>query len=56
MLINLKSGAMIKSFKIYSFDQKDKKIVNITFDKLHAQDKMHYITQFIQFSYFLFVV
>ena len=56
MFINLKSDVTIKSFKIYSFDQKDKEIVNITFDKLHAQDKMHYIIQFIQFSYSVFVV
>ena len=56
MLINLKSDVTIKLFKIYLFDQKDKKIVNITFDKLHAQNKMHYITQFIQFNYFMFIV
>ena len=43
MFINLKSNVMIKPFKIYSLDQKDRKIVNITFNKLHAQDKMHYI-------------
>ena len=56
MFINLKSDVTIKSFKIYSLDQKDKKIVDITFDKLHTQDKMHYIIQFIQFNYFVFVV
>ena len=56
MFINLKTNAITKSTKIYSFEYKNKKIINKTFNKLHKQKKMRYITQLILFNYLMFVV
>ena len=36
MPINLKPGATAKPFKVYSLGQKDREVVDTTFDKLHA--------------------
>ena len=56
MFINLKSGAVAKSAKIYPLDYKNRKVVNQTFDKLHKQNKMRYISQSTPFSYSIFVI
>ena len=56
MLINFKFNVVIKSIKIYSLNQRNREIVDITFDKLHAQKKMHFINQFTSFNYSIFVV
>ena len=56
MFINFKTNAIAKSTKIYSFDHKNKKIINKTFNKLHKQEKMRYITQSTLFNYLMFVV
>ena len=41
MFINLKSNVIPKSNKIYSLKFKDKTVLDDTFDKLHAQEKLH---------------
>ena len=40
MLISLKLKINFKSLRIYSFNQKNKEIINKTFDKLYKQKKM----------------
>ena len=56
MFINLKFEIEIKSTKIYLLKQRNRKIINKTFDKLHAQSKIHFTFQFMFFSYSIFVV
>ena len=56
MSISLKSDAVTKSTKIYSVGQKNKKIIDVTFDKLHQQRKMTWSKQLTLFSYLVFVV
>ena len=56
MSIIFKSNVVFKSTKIYSFDHKNKKLVDKIFDKLHEQDKMRYITQSTSFNYSIFVI
>ena len=40
MLISLKSDSEFKPFRIYSVNQKNKNVIDKTFDKFHDQDKM----------------
>ena len=40
MFISLKSNIAFKSVKIYSIRQKNKKIIDVIFDKLHEQKKI----------------
>ena len=56
MFINLKAKIIFKSIKIYSLKQKNRKIIDIIFNKLHSQNKMHYIIQSTSFNYFVFVM
>ena len=42
MLINFKLKAETKSTKIYLLRQRNRKIINKTFDKLYAQNKMYF--------------
>ena len=56
MSINLKSSAISKANKIYSLKTKNRNFIDATFDKLHEQNKLHWITQFIEFNYSVFVI
>ena len=56
MPINLKPGAEAKPAKVYPLGQRDREVVDRTFDKLHAQGKMHFTSQPTPFSYPVFVV
>ena len=40
MFILLKSEVTFKFIKIYSIKQKNKKVINVTFNKLHEQEKI----------------
>ena len=42
--------------KIYSLSTKDKKLIDVIFDKLHEFDKLNWIEEFTFFSYFVFCV
>ena len=53
----LKSEAIEqKAFKVYSLSTKDKDMIDKIFDKLHAQDKLSWTSQFTFFDYSVFVV
>ena len=56
MSINLKSNVVFKSIKIYLFEQKNRKVIDIIFDKLYVQNKMHFTFQFTSYNYSMFVV
>ena len=56
MFINLKSDVISKSNKVYSLKFKNKTVLNDTFDKLHAQEKLHWSIQSTSFSYSAFVI
>ena len=56
MFINFKLKVKVKLIKIYLLKQRDRKIINKIFDKLHAQNKIHFIFQFTFFNYLIFVV
>ena len=56
MSVNLKSNVVTKSTKIYFLKQKNRDVMNVIFNKLHAQDKLHYIIQSTLYSYSIFVV
>ena len=40
MLISFKSDITLKSFRIYFVNQKNKNVINETFNKLYNQNKM----------------
>ena len=40
MFILLKLKIIIKLSRIYSINQKNRNVINFTFDKFHIQDKM----------------
>ena len=44
MLIFFKSNVTFKSSRVYFINQKDKNVINETFNKLHNQDKMQWIS------------
>ena len=56
MSIELKFDVKIETSKMYSFDFANKKFVNEIFDKLHAQKRMKYITQFTSYDYSIFAI
>ena len=56
MPIKLKSGAQPKASKVYPLGQKDRQVVDETFDKLHAQGKLRFTDQPTPFSWPCFVV
>ena len=56
MFINLKPDVISKPNKVYSLKLKNKTVLNDTFDKFHAQEKLHWSTQPISFSYPTFVI
>ena len=56
MSIEIKWNVKIKTTKMYSLNFVDKKFVNETFNKLHAQKRMKYINQFISHEYSIFVI
>ena len=56
MFINFKFEIEVKLIKIYLLKQRDREIIDKTFDKLHVQSKMHFISQFTFFNYLIFVV
>ena len=56
MSINLKKDAISKSYKIYSIEQKNREVINEIFNKLQAQEKLHYTTQSTLYSYSVFVI
>ena len=56
MLIILKSNAIFKLACIYSVERKKREIIDSTLDKLHEKDKMRFSTQFISFSFSIFVI
>ena len=41
MLINFKLNTIFKANKIYFLKVKNCNVINITFDKLHEQNKLH---------------
>ena len=56
MSINLKIDAMSKFNKMYLLNVKDRNFIDVIFDKLHQQDKLHWTIQSIAFNYSVFVV
>ena len=56
MLIEIKSNVKIETIKMYSLNFVDKKLINNTFDKLHAQKRMKYINQSILHEYSIFAI
>ena len=58
MKISLKQNwqaRIIEKSKIYSFDAKNKKILNRTFDEFHQKDRFIWTNEAISFSYSVFV-
>ena len=56
MPIPLKTGAVSKPGRVYPVGQKDREVIDKTFDKLHDQGKMTWSTMPTPFSYPVFVV
>ena len=56
MSIEIKSNVKIETTKMYSLNLADKKFVDETFDKLHAQKRMKYISQFTLHDYSIFAI
>ena len=56
MPIPLKPDATSKPAKVYAVGQRDKDVIDTTFDKMHDQGKMTWSTQPTPFSYPVFVV
>ncbi len=56
MSIILKSEAKIETVKMYSMRFKKRELINETFDKLHHQNKMHWIIEFIFHDASIFVI
>lgn len=56
MPIPLKSDAAPQPSRVYPVSQRDKDVINTTFDKLHQQGKMTWSSQPTPFSYPCFVV
>ena len=40
MFISLKSNVIVKFSRVYSINQKNKNVINKTFNKFHKQEKM----------------
>ncbi len=56
MSIILKSKVKIQAIKVYSMKSKKRELINETFDKLHHQNKMHWIIEFIAHDASIFVI
>ena len=56
MSIELKFVVKIEATKIYSLNFANRKLVDETFDKLHAQERMKYTTQFTSHEYSIFAI
>ena len=56
MPIQLKEGADPKPSRVYPLGEKDRKVVDDTFHKLHEHGKMEWVSQPTKFSYPVFVV
>ena len=56
MPIRLKAGAQPKASRVYPLGQKDRQVVDETFNKLYAQGKLCFIDQPTSFSWPCFVV
>ena len=56
MSIEIISEFKIETTKMYFFDFADRKLVDEVFDKLHAQNKIKYIFQFIVHDYLIFAI
>ena len=56
MSIFIKSNASIKAARVYFFDQRDREVINETFNKMHDQNKMKWLLQSIPFNFFCFVI
>ena len=56
MFVNFKFEVVFKFNKMYFIEVKNRNFIDVTFDKLHQQDKLHWIVQSISFSYSVFVV
>ena len=54
--IEIKSNVKIETTKIYLLSLVDKKLINDTFNKLHAQRRMKYINQFTSHEYSIFAI
>ncbi len=54
--IILKSEIKIEAIKVYSMRSKKRELINETFDKLHHQNKMHWIIEFIAHDASVFVI
>jgi hypothetical protein len=56
MSIELKFDVKIETTKMYSLNFANRKFVDEIFDKLHVQNRMKYINQFISHDYFVFAI
>ena len=56
MFINFKFETVFKFNKMYFLKVKNRNFIDVIFDKLHQQNKLHWIVQSISFSYSAFVV
>ena len=56
MSIEIKSNVKIETTKMYSLNLVDRKLVDETFDKLHAQERMKYTSQFTSHDYSIFAI
>ena len=50
MLIIFKLNIKIQLIIIYSFNFANRKFLNLNFNKLHKQNRIKYISQFIKFD------
>ena len=55
MFIDLKQNAKIATAKVYFLESREKEIIDLKFDKLHAQNRMQYSFQSTAHDYFVFV-
>ena len=56
MFINFKFETVFKFNKMYFLKVKNRNFIDVIFDKLHQQNKLHWTIQFISFNYSVFVV
>ena len=56
MFINFKFETVFKFNKMYFLKVKNRNFIDVIFDKLHQQNKLHWTIQFISFNYSIFVV
>jgi hypothetical protein len=56
MSITLKLDVKIEIVKVYSMRSKKRELINETFDKLHNQEKMHWIKEFTAHEASMFVI